>query len=124
MLNKLIELINEVIEVDTWDNGEFIDYKVNTEEIAKYITDNIFPCKPGDTVWLTWWWDVGPLDTPISRKLQYISWDGKDTQLHFKDGAIFMSGIGNVVFTSIEDAKQSIANRKPLVDLLWKEIKK
>ena len=117
MLNKLIELINKVIEVDTWDNGEFIDYKVNTEEIAKYITDNIFPCKPGDTMWFTWWWGDGPVNTPVSRKVQYISWDGKDTLIHFKDGAVRMSDVGDVVFTSIEDAKQSIANRKILADL-------
>lgn len=37
MRDKLIELMKEVLSVDAWHNGEFIEYKVNYDEVADYL---------------------------------------------------------------------------------------
>lgn len=54
MRDKLIELITENLVVETWDNGEFIDHKVNVEEIVDCLLASgviVPPCKVGDTVY-------------------------------------------------------------------------
>ena len=57
MRDKLIELITENLVVETWDNGEFINYKVNVEEIvdcllAKGVTINPYPLMFNQTVYV------------------------------------------------------------------------
>jgi hypothetical protein len=57
MRDKLIELITENLVVETWDNGEFIDHKVNVEEIvdcllAKGVTINPYPLMFNQTVYV------------------------------------------------------------------------
>lgn len=37
---RLVLLINRNIEVDAWDNGEFIETEINTEELAEILIAN------------------------------------------------------------------------------------
>jgi hypothetical protein len=40
MSDKLIELLKQVISVDTWYNGEFIEYEINLEETVDHLIAN------------------------------------------------------------------------------------
>lgn len=50
----LIELLKEAIEVDAWDNGEYIERKVNYEEAAHELLRRVvvLPKPLGTPVWV------------------------------------------------------------------------
>jgi hypothetical protein len=53
MRERLTQLIKDEICVEAWDNGEFIETKVNIDEIVDRLLANVvIPlCKVGDTVY-------------------------------------------------------------------------
>lgn len=72
------------------------------------------PCKVGDTVWLTRWWEgaqVKQQNPPISRVVEYFSILSDYIQVHVKDGVFRVRDFGNIVFLTPEAAKAELEGK-------------
>ena len=70
------------------------------------------PCKVGDTIWLTGWWDVykwvSKLSSPIERRIRYFSIESDGVYAHVKDGCINAKYFGEIVFLTKEEAEKAL----------------
>lgn len=70
------------------------------------------PCKVGDTIWLTGWWDVckwvPKLSSPIERRIRYFSIESDGVYAHVKDGCINAKYFGEIVFLTKEAAEKAL----------------
>ena len=74
------------------------------------------PCKVGDTIWLTGWWDVctwvSKLSSPIERRIRYFSIESDGVYAHVKDGCINAKYFGEIVFLTKEAAEKALEGMK------------
>lgn len=74
----------------------------------------VLPCKVGDTLYFTHWFDgfhTLTYSTPLSRKVRCISINNK-VALHVKDGCIHASEIGKTAFLTREEAEAALTEEE------------
>ncbi len=75
----------------------------------------VLPCKVGDTIYLSHWWDhtnsVAQL-TPISRKIQYFSLQKTGMYAHVLEGSMHVECFGEYAFLTREEAEAALKAQK------------
>ncbi|MBR5291697.1 MAG: hypothetical protein IKU32_02145 [Clostridia bacterium] len=93
----------------TWSEAEELLRYREAEEQGLLVR---LPCKVGDTIWLTGWWDackwVSKLSSPIERRIRYFSTESDGVYAHVKDGCINVKHFGEIVFLTKEAAEKAL----------------
>ena len=111
MVNKKEELINllkESIEIDSFDNGEFIENHVNYEEIAERLLERVIvlPFKIGTLVY-----EVFPQTVTDKHGLPTLRFSIMETE-HFK----YFSTNDEWTFATLEEAQENAKQRQEIFE--------
>ena len=116
---RLLALISEISEVNSFDNGEFIETTVNWEEIVDHLLENgvlVSPVNIGQTYYCIGIDEDYPIRESLCVGIEHRIHDHNCfvledalTKIH---PAFGFSTIGSIIFKSREDAEQRLEEYK------------